>query len=239
MGAALDGVDVVHVGVDVLRVVGVVHHGHLDGNALLLGLQVDDIVEEVGAVTVHVAHELLQALLGVEHFRLAQVALLVGTQVGQRDGDAGVQVGQLAHALGNDVVLISGGGEDGAVGPELLARTGLVVEGLALLIFLLVDVAVAEHLRLHVGGEGVDARHAHAVQTARHLVGAFVELTACVQHGHHHFQGTLVHLLMLVHGNTAAIVLHGDAVILVDGHFDMRAIAGHRLVDRVVDGLVD
>jgi hypothetical protein len=68
VGTALDGVDIVDVRVEVLRVVGVVHDGHLDGHALLLGLQIDDIVEEVLTVTVDVAHELLQSVLGMEHF---------------------------------------------------------------------------------------------------------------------------------------------------------------------------
>ena len=52
-----------------------------------------------------------------------------------------------------------GRGEDCGVGPELLAcalQLGLAyhldgVEGLALLILLLVDLAASEHLRLHVG----------------------------------------------------------------------------------------
>ena len=66
MGASLDGVDVIDVGMEVLGVGGVVHDGALDGDALLLGVEVDDIVEEVGAGGVDVAHELLEAVLGVE-----------------------------------------------------------------------------------------------------------------------------------------------------------------------------
>ena len=245
VGTALDGVDIVDVGVDILRIVRIVHHGHLDGYALLLGLQVDDIVEQVGAVTVHVAHKLLQALLGMEHLFL-QVALLVGAHVLQRDG-AGVQIGQFAHTLGYDVVLVFRGCEDGAVGPELLARSRQlrvadylhVVQRLALLVLLLVDVAVAEHLRQHVCRQGVHARHAHAVQTAGNLVGTLVELTAGVEHGHDNFQGRLVHLLVLVDGNATAVVLNGDTVIFVDGYFNVGAVAGHGLVDGVVDGLID
>ena len=49
MGAAFDGVDVVDVGVEVLAVGGVIHNSHLDGNVVLLGADVDDIVEEVRA----------------------------------------------------------------------------------------------------------------------------------------------------------------------------------------------
>ena len=245
MGTTLDGVDIVDVGVDVLRVVGIVHNGHLDGYALLLGLQIDDVVDQVGAVAVDVAHELLQSVLGVEGLLLG-LAFLVGAQVGQVDGDAGIQVGQLTHAACDDVPLVGGGGEDGGIGPELLAGTRFVgvahnlhvVERLSLFVFLLVDVAVAEHLREHVARQGVDAADADAVQTARYLVAALVELTAGMQHGHDDLEGRLVHFLVLVDGDASAVVLHGDRVIFVDGYLDVLAVTGHCLVDRVVDGLV-
>ena len=80
MCTAFYGVDVVDVRVDVLRVVGVVHYGNLYREALLLCLEVDNVVEEVGAVTVDVAHKLLQSVLGMEHL-LACLAFLVGTKV--------------------------------------------------------------------------------------------------------------------------------------------------------------
>ena len=91
MSTTLDGVDIIHVRVDILAVVGIVHHSHLDRNTLLFGLEIDDIVEKVGAVTIDIAHELLQSVLGMEHLLLG-LAFLVGTQVGERDGDAGIQV---------------------------------------------------------------------------------------------------------------------------------------------------
>ena len=174
MGATLDGVDIVDVGVEVLRVVGVVHDGHLDGYALPLGLQIDDVVEEVLAVPVDIAHEFLQSVLGVEHFLACLARIGVGTQVGQCDADAGVEVGQLAHAACDDVPLECGGGEYGGVGPELLACASLGgladyldgVEGFAFLVLLLVYMPVAIDLREHVGGEGIDAAHAYAVKSA-------------------------------------------------------------------------
>ena len=49
MGAAFDSVDVVDVGVEVFAVRGVVHDGYLDGHVVLLGLDIDDVVEEMGA----------------------------------------------------------------------------------------------------------------------------------------------------------------------------------------------
>ena len=46
-------------------------------------------------------------------------------------------------------------------------------------------------------------------------------------------------LLVLVDGNAAAVVLDGDGIVLIDGHFDVSTIAGHRLVDGVVYCLID
>ena len=246
MGTALYGVDIVDVRVDVLRIVGVVHDSHLDRDALLLGLEIDDIVEEVGAVTVYVAHKLLQTILGMEDL-LAGLALGVGARIGQGNADAGVEECQLAHTASHDVPLECGGGEDAAIGPELLACTALVgfahyldgVERLALLIFLLVDFSVAEHLRHHVARQGVDTAYAHTVETTADLIRTLVKLTTGVEHGHNHLQSRLVQFFMHIHGDTAAVVFHRYRVVLVDGHFYICAVACHRLVDRVVYRLVN
>ena len=77
------------------------------------------------------------------------------------------------------------------------------------------------------------------METARHLVGALVELTTGMEHGHNHLKGALVHLLVLIDRDTTSVILHGDRVVFVDSYFDMRTKASHRLVARVVDGLVD
>ncbi len=217
VGTALYGVDIVDVGMDILRVVGIVHHGYLDGYALLLGLEIDDIVEEVGAMTIDVAHKLLQSVLGVEHF-LAHLAFLIGTHVTQGDFDAGVEVSELAHTAGDDIPLVVGGGKDGGIGPELLTGTaefGLAdyldgIQGLSFLVFLLVDLAVTEYLRLHVCGEGVYTTYADTVQTTADLVGALVELTAGVEHCHDHFKGRLVQFLVFIDRYTAAVILYSD-----------------------------
>ena len=154
MGTTLDSVDIVDVRVDVLAIVAVVEQCYLNGYTVLFRLQTDGVTDDRGAVTVHVTHKFLQTFLGVEHLRLFQIAFFVRTQVGERDGDAGVQVGQFAHTAGNDVVLVLCGSEDASVRPELLTGTCLVgiayylhvIEGLALLVFLLVDMTITEHL---------------------------------------------------------------------------------------------
>ena len=48
-----------------------------------------------------------------------------------------------------------------------------------------------------------------------------------------------MHLLMLIYGDTATIVLYGDGVILIDSYFYMCAETCHRLVDGVIHSLVD
>ena len=245
MCSAFYGVNVVNVRVYVFRIVRVVHHGNFDWYALLLGLQVYHVVEEVCAVAVYVAHELLQAVDGMEHL-LACLAILVRTKVSQRYLYAGVKVSQLAHALGYDFVFEDRRGEYRGVRPELLARSAQFgvanyfyrIQRFARLVLLLVYVAVAEHLRHHPGRQGVDARNADTVETARHLVRAFVKLSSCVQHGHHDLQRRLVQFLMFVHRYASTVVLYGYRVIFVNRNFNVSAISGHCLVDRVVDGLV-
>ena len=108
----------------------------------------------------------------------------------------------------------------------------------AALVALLVDLAVAPDLEVEPLGQRVDDRHADAVQAARHLVAVVVELAAGVQHGQHDFGGRLA-ALVPVDGNAAAVVDDGDRVVDVDRDVDLIAEAGQRLVDRVVDDLVD
>ena len=77
------------------------------------------------------------------------------------------------------------------------------------------------------------------MQTAGDLVGALVELTAGMEHGHHYLEGRTVLLGVHVHRYAAAVVLNHNRTVLTDGHFDVGAISGERLVNGVVHGLVD
>ena len=194
---------------------------------------------------VDVAHKLAQAEVGVEGFS-ARVALFVGAQVGERDGDAGVEECQFAHTIGKNVVTVFRHGKDGLIGPEMLARAaqvGFAHHGnrglrMTLGIFLTVNLAVAEHLRHHFLGKGVDAAHAHAVQAAGDFVRAFVELTAGMEHSHHHFQGGAVLFGVHVYGNAATIVLDDNGIVFANGYFDVRTVAGERFVNGVVHRFV-
>jgi hypothetical protein len=122
------------------------------------------------------------------------------------------------------------------------ARLAQFAGGLAATEVHLPGVAVAPDLDVELLRERVDATDAHAVQAAGDLVGGGVELAAGVELGQHHLHGR--HLLAVgqrhhVHRNAAAVVDHGDGVVHVDDDVDLFAIAGQRLVHRVVHHLVD
>ena len=88
--------------------------------------------------------------------------------------------------------------------------------------------------------ERVDHRDAHPVQAAGDLVAAaLAELAAGVQNSEHDLGGRLLLLGVLVDGDPAAVVGHGDRVIRMNRQPNLVAVAGERLVDRVVDDLVD
>ena len=78
------------------------------------------------------------------------------------------------------------------------------------------------------------------MQAAGDLVAAAVaELAAGVQHGQHDLGGGALLLLVHVDGDAAAVVGDRDAVVRVQHDLDRVAVAGERLVDGVVDDLVD
>src|SRR3954447_8311660 len=54
-----------------------------------------------------------------------------------------------------------------------------------------------------------------------------------------YLERVLARLLLLADRHAAAVVSVRDAAIGVDGQLDMRGVAGHRLVDRVIDDLPD
>src|SRR5262249_23276429 len=99
--------------------------------------------------------------------------------------------------------------------------------------------SAAADLDLEPFTQRVDDRDADTVKTARDLVRRVLELASRVQHGQHDFRGRLAALLVDVDGNAAPIVADGARTVRVQDDLDAVAVAGKRLVDRVVDGLVD
>ena len=166
--AALVGVDVVGERVERFRVPVVPLHRDLDVDAVLLAARVDRLLVDRRLVLVQILDEGDDAALVEELVRLA-VALVV-----DRDRDAAVEEGQLAQARRQRVEAVFGGLEDlrvgleGDLGAALLgrARDLEVARRHAALVGLLVDLAVAPDLELEHFREGVDHRHADAVETA-------------------------------------------------------------------------
>src|SRR3546814_19882173 len=71
------------------------------------------------------------------------------------------------------------------------------------------------------------------------LVGVLVELTAGMQLGHDDLRRRHALLAVEVDRDAAAVVRHRDRAVAVQGDPDRVAPAGQRLVDGVVDHLVD
>ena len=77
------------------------------------------------------------------------------------------------------------------------------------------------------------------MQTARDLISVLVELTAGMQVGHDDLGSGDPLLVMDADRNAAPVIGDGARAVGVEGHRDGVAIAGERLVDRVVDDLVN
>ena len=156
----------------------------------------------------------------------------------------GVKVSKVAEAVAQNAELIYCGLENGGIGVE--DNGGAVIFfstfsnyfhfacGLAKSVFLHIYFAFTAHFGAKVVAKCVHTTYAHTVQTARHFIGAFVELTAGVQHSHHHLKCRLVEFFMLVHRNATAVVAHGDGVVFANGHSDLVAETCKGFVDRVI-----
>ena len=97
---------------------------------------------------------------------------------------------------------------------------------------------VTIHPHLELLRQSVHHRHAHAVETPRHLVAVLVELAARVQDRERDFDAGLLLGLVHVDRNAAAVVHHRDGVVGVNRDVDLRAVPGQRFVDRIVHHLV-
>ena len=246
MGAAVDGVDVVGERVDAFGEAVVVLQRDLNAGVADAPLDIEGLAVQRHAAEVQVAHERDDAALEIEG-PLAFVAL-PGPLVDERDAQALRQVGHLTEALSQRVEAVVDCSEDRPIGHEAdrgavrFGGVALALDGLerhTLHVLLDVQTTVLAHLDAHPFAEGVDHAGADAVQTRGDLVTAAAELAAGVQHGHHHFQGRLLQLRLEVDRDATAIVRDRDRAVGVDNHLDPIAVTGQRLVDGIVDELVD
>ena len=114
-----------------------------------------------------------------------------------------------------------------------------VVDGVAALEALAVQAAVLPHLDFQPRGQRVDDRSADAVQAAGNLIAAAAELAARVQNRIDDRDGRQAGLLLHADRDAAAVVPHINDVARQDLDVDAVAVAGKRLIDRVVDDLID
>ena len=249
MRTAFDRVDIIDVGVYVLREGVVVLHGHLDRHAVLFGVDVDDrFGDGLTARGVQVFDELLEALFRIEMVADVFAVLVPLAFVQQVQVDAFVQECQLTQAVGQDVVLVfRREREDTAVGFEG-DRGSAIVAGAdhfdrrsrsAFAVRLAEYFAVAVDFGDEQRRECVHARNTHTVQTARNLVTALVELAARMEHGEHDFECGLALLFVEVGRDASAVILDCDRVVFVDRNVDVGTVSCQRLVDRVVHHLVN
>ena len=219
-------------------------HRAIDADALALGLDDDRLRHQRRLVAIEIFDEGLDAAL-VAQF----LALLDGVaHVGQHDGDAGIEEGELAQPVlqRGEVELRHGEGflrrQERHLGAALVlgvADHGERSDRVAVVELHEMRLAVAPDGELEPGRQRVDHRNADAVQAAGNLVGVLVEFSAGVQLGHDDLGGGNALALVDVDRDAAAVVAHGAGTVGIERDHDVLGKAGQRLVDGVVDDLVD
>jgi len=82
--------------------------------------------------------------------------------------------------------------------------------------------------------QSVHHRHPHAMKTSRNLVGGIVEFPSCVELRHDHLDGRAILLFVDIHGDSPAVVVHGDGSVQMNLNADAVAKPCHGFVDAVV-----
>ena len=77
------------------------------------------------------------------------------------------------------------------------------------------------------------------MKSAGNLISAAAELAARMQHGIHDLERRFAGLLLDVHGDAAPVVRDADYVAGLDCNLNVGAVSGKRLVNGVVDNLVN
>src|SRR4029077_2133257 len=92
----------------------------------------------------------------------------------------------------------------------------------------------AEYTQIEPGGQAVDDGDADPVQPARDFVRILIEFSAGMEVGHDDLGSGNALLVVDADGDAAAVVRDGNGAIGVQGNGDRVAVAGERLVDRIV-----
>ena len=249
MGAAVALRDVVGEGQHVFVVAVVPPERDFDDDAVSFALDQDRLVDQRRLRAIEIAHERLEAALVKK-----LLALDLGmARIGKNDAHAGIEEGELAQAMFDRRVIELdhregfwrgrerhlGAALGLAVRRRRRADDGELVGGVAMGEVNDMFEPVAPDAQGQRRRQRVDDGDADAMQSAGNLVGILVEFPARMQLGHDDL-GRRNALLVVDPGRDAAPVV-GDRARAVgiqrDGH-DF-GVAGERLVDRVVDDLID
>src|SRR2546423_10925198 len=99
--------------------------------------------------------------------------------------------------------------------------------------------AVPHDGNLQLFGQRVNHRETNTMETPRDLVAAAAEFPAGMQLGHHDLEGGLTLLSHHVDRNAAPVVGHRSRPVIVEGYLDPGAKTGERLINGVVNNLVN
>src|SRR6266487_3271150 len=163
------------------------------------------------------------------------------------DPQPGVQERELAEPLGEGVVVELDGLKDLGVRTERDDRARALgwADDLEVRRFLPAGephpilFGVPPHADLEPFAQAIHDGQADAVQAARHAVHLSFELPAAVHPRQDELDAGHAIFRMDVHRDAASVVRDGHGSVRVEGDLDVLAEARHRLVDRVVDDLVD
>ena len=243
MHTALRSMDVVCKGDEILGIAVVILQGDLGYRVALGAAEVYDLLVQRIFMAVEVIYKLADAALIAHRVALA----VLGALIGYLDMHAAVQECLLAQSGVQRLIVIYGCIKKFGVGLE--GDDGAVLIGIADYLHLLrypaagklhlIDFALFVNLNLEPLGQGVDDGSANAVQAAGYLIASAAELAAGVQHGIDDLERGSAGLCLYIYWYTAAVIGNGNGVAWVDGDGYMVAEAGKRLVDCVVNYLIN
>ena len=233
--------NIVHIAEDVLGERVVILQSNFHIHIFPVPAEIDRMFVQRIPVLLQIFHELNQSAFVME-FLLRAIAFVHKDELHHR-----IQEGKFPDSLQKNFTLELDLLEDGLIRQKVDFRPRFfsfaddlqLRHRLAILVALVVDLSVAVDFNLQPLRKCIDHRNTNAVKSTGNLVALFVELSAGVKCSEYHFDRRFFLSGMNVHGNTAAVVNYGYAVVFVQNHLDFGAKSGHRLVDTVVYHLVD
>lgn len=216
----------------------------LDGDTVLLAPDGNGLVHQRLLGAIEITDESFQAAI-IKQLFLFYVRM---TLVGEQNANAGIQKCQFAQAVLERGVIIVRHGEGFGAREEgdfraraafIFANDGKRRVGDTMGEADLMQLAVTADSELQPDRERIDHRDAHAMQTAGHLVGILVELSARVQLRHDDFGGGNAFGRVDIGRNAAPVIRDRHRPVGVQRHRHQIGMTGKRLVDGVVDHFVD